>query len=291
MTDAGRSIAHSSREGAVARDLADLSSTGAHELPASAPLTVPSDRSIGQTQRGSGFASEMTDISAAPILEATDLTKVYQRGPSTVRAVDGISLSVAAGEFMSIMGRSGSGKTTLLDLLGCLLRPTSGALAIDGRSVIGASDGELAAIRRERIGFVFQEFNLIPTLTAVENVLMPLRYGPRRSDGRARAAELLELVGLGSRASHRPSELSGGEQQRVAIARALVNEPAVILADEPTGELDTATSDTLMETLRALNAERGVTIIIVTHDAAVAGRTDRVVRLSDGRVVADERAA
>ena len=120
---------------------------------------------------------------------------------------------------------------------------------------------------------------------------MPLRYGPRRPDGRARAAELLELVGLGSRASHRPSELSGGEQQRVAIARALVNEPAVILADEPTGELDTATSDTLMETLRALNAERSVTIIIVTHDAAVAGRTDRVVRLSDGRVVADERAA
>jgi putative ABC transport system ATP-binding protein len=189
------------------------------------------------------------------------------------------------------MGRSGSGKTTFLDLLGCLLRPTSGELTIDGRSVIGASDGELAAIRRERIGFVFQEFNLIPTLTAVENVLMPLRYGPRRPDGRARAAELLDLVGLGSRASHRPSELSGGEQQRVAIARALVNEPAVILADEPTGELDSLTSDTLMETLRGLNAERGVTIIIVTHDAAVAGRTDRVVRLSDGRVVADERAA
>ena len=236
-------------------------------------------------------AREMADLSASPILETTDLTKVYQRGPSTVRAVDGISLSVAAGEFMSIMGRSGSGKTTLLDLLGCLLRPTRGGLAIDGRSVIGASDGELAAIRRERIGFVFQEFNLIPTLTAVENVLMPLRYGPRRPDGQARAAELLELVGLGSRASHRPSELSGGEQQRVAIARALVNEPAVILADEPTGELDSATSDTLMETLRGLNAERGVTIIIVTHDAAVAGRTDRVVRLSDGRVVADERAA
>jgi ABC-type lipoprotein export system ATPase subunit len=225
-----------------------------------------------------------------PILEARALTKVYRRGASEVRAVDGIDLDVAAGEFMAIMGRSGSGKTTLLDLLGCLLRPTSGELAIDGRSVIGASDGELATIRRERIGFVFQEFNLIPTLTAIENVLLPLRYGPRRPDGRARAEELLALVGLGQRTTHRPTELSGGEQQRVAIARALVNEPAVILADEPTGELDSTTSDELMATLRQLNRDRGVTIIIVTHDAGVAGRTDRVVRLSDGRVVADERA-
>jgi len=226
-----------------------------------------------------------------PILEARGLTKVYRRGASEVRAVDGIDLDVAAGEFMAIMGRSGSGKTTLLDLLGCLLRPTDGQLSIDGRSVIGASDGELATIRRERIGFVFQEFNLIPTLTAIENVLLPLRYGPRRPDARARAAELLELVGLAERAGHRPTELSGGEQQRVAIARALVNEPAVILADEPTGELDSATSERLMATLRALNADRGVTIIIVTHDAGVAGVTDRVVRLTDGRVVADERRA
>ena len=223
------------------------------------------------------------------MLEARGLTKVYRRGASEVRAVDGIDLDVDAGEFMAIMGRSGSGKTTLLDLLGCLLRPTDGSLAIDGRSVIGASDGELTTIRRERIGFVFQEFNLIPTLTALENVLLPLRYAPRRPDGTARARGLLELVGLGDRATHRPSELSGGEQQRVAIARALVNEPAVILADEPTGELDSATSAHLMETLRALNADRGVTIVIVTHDAGVAGATDRVVRLSDGRVVADER--
>ena len=224
-----------------------------------------------------------------PILVARDLTKVYRRGASEVRAVDGVSLSVEAGELLAIMGRSGSGKTTLLDLLGCLLRPTSGELEIDGRGVIGASDRELAAIRRERIGFVFQEFNLIPTLTAMENVLLPLRYGPHRPDARGRARELLERVGLGRRATHRPSELSGGEQQRVAIARSLVNEPAVILADEPTGELDSATSDELMETFRALNAERGVTIAIVTHDPGVAGRTDRVVRLSDGHVVADER--
>jgi len=226
---------------------------------------------------------------SGPILEARGLSKVYRRGASEVRAVDGIDLDVEPGEFMAIMGRSGSGKTTLLDLLGCLLRPTDGQLAIDGRSVIGASDGELATIRRERIGFVFQEFNLIPTLTAIENVLLPLRYGPRRPDARARATDLLELVGLAERATHRPTELSGGEQQRVAIARALVNEPAVILADEPTGELDSATSERLMGTLRQLNADRGVTIIIVTHDAGVAGATDRVVRLTDGRVVADER--
>ena len=223
------------------------------------------------------------------ILEARGLSKVYRRGASEVRAVDGIDLDVEAGEFMAIMGRSGSGKTTLLDLLGCLLRPTGGQLAIDGRSVIGASDGELATIRRERIGFVFQEFNLIPTLTAIENVLLPLRYGPRRPDAKARATDLLALVGLAERAGHRPTELSGGEQQRVAIARALVNEPAVILADEPTGELDSMTSERLMATLRRLNADRGVTIIIVTHDAGVAGATDRVVRLTDGRVVADER--
>ena len=227
-------------------------------------------------------------MTAAPILEARDLAKVYRRGASEVRAVDGIDLEIAAGELMAIMGRSGSGKTTLLDLLGCLLRPTSGELAIDGRSVIGASDGELAAIRRERIGFVFQEFNLIPTLNAIENVMLPLRYGPRRGDGRRRAGELLDLVGLGERVSHRPTELSGGEQQRVAIARALVNDPAVILADEPTGELDSATSERLIATLRQLNRDRGVTIVIVTHDAGVAGATDRVLRLSDGRVVADE---
>jgi putative ABC transport system ATP-binding protein len=188
---------------------------------------------------------------------------------------------------MAIMGRSGSGKTTLLDLLGCLLRPTSGSLEIDGRSVIGASDADLAAIRRERIGFVFQEFNLIPTLTAIENVMLPLRYGPRRPDGRDRATELLDLVGLAERATHRPSELSGGEQQRVAIARALVNDPAVILADEPTGELDSTTSEQLMAVLRGLNRDRGVTVMIVTHDAGIADQTDRMVRLSDGRVVSD----
>ncbi len=228
-------------------------------------------------------------MSDEPILRARDLVKVYRRGASEVRAVDGISLEIHPGEFLAVMGRSGSGKTTLLDLLGCLLRPTSGELAIDGRSVIGASDGQLAGVRQSRIGFVFQEFNLIPTLNAMENVMLPLRYGPRRSDGRQRAAELLQLVGLGERLRHRPTELSGGEQQRVAIARALVNDPAVVLADEPTGELDSTTSSALLGMLRDLNAQRGVTFVIVTHDAGVAGSTDRVVRLRDGRVVADVR--
>ena len=224
-----------------------------------------------------------------PIIEAGDLVKVYRRGASEVRAVDGVSLDIEAGEFMAVMGRSGSGKTTLLDLLGCLLRPTSGELRIDGRSVIGASDGELAGVRQSRIGFVFQEFNLIPTLDASENVMLPLRYGPRRGDGKRRARDLLGLVGLSDRAHHRPTELSGGEQQRVAIARALVNDPAVVLADEPTGELDSTTSGALLDMLRGLNVERGVTFIIVTHDAGVAGTTDRVVRLRDGGVIADVR--
>ena len=224
-----------------------------------------------------------------PILAARDLVRIHRRGDDEVRAVDGVTLEVEPGEFVAVMGRSGSGKTTLLDLLGCLLRPTSGALAIDGRSVIGASDDELAAIRRERIGFVFQEFNLIPTLNAVENVMLPLRYGPRRPDGRTEAIELLELVGLGHRHRHRPSELSGGEQQRVAIARALVNRPAVVLADEPTGELDSSTGAELVGMLRRLNAERGVTVVVVTHDSGVAGAAGRIVRLSDGRITADAR--
>ena len=224
---------------------------------------------------------------ARPILAARDLVRVFRRGDDEVHAVDGVTLDVAAGEFLAIMGRSGSGKTTLLDLLGCLLRPTSGTLEIDGRAVDRASDGELATIRRERIGFVFQEFNLIPSLNAIENVMLPLRYGPKRPDGRRRAAELLDRVGLSHRQRHRPTELSGGEQQRVAIARALVNDPAVVLADEPTGELDTETSDALMAMLRDLNRERGVTLVVVTHDPGVASATDRVIRLSDGHIVAD----
>jgi putative ABC transport system ATP-binding protein len=226
-------------------------------------------------------------VTGRVIVQATDLVKVYHRGASEVRAVDGISLQIGAGEYVAVMGRSGSGKTTLLDLVGCLLRPTSGQLAIDGTSVIGASESSLATLRRERIGFVFQEFNLIATLNALENVMLPLRYGPRRPDGRQRAEELLDLVGLRDRVHHRPTELSGGEQQRVAIARALINEPALLLADEPTGELDSTTSAALLAMISELNTQRGLTVVVVTHDPGVAGSAQRVIRLSDGHVEND----
>jgi ABC-type lipoprotein export system ATPase subunit len=220
-------------------------------------------------------------------LEARGLRKTYRQGTVDVHAVDGVDLAIEAGELVAIVGRSGSGKTTLLDLLGCLLRPTSGEVLVGGEPTAGLPDGRLAAVRRDRIGFVFQEFNLLPTLTALENVLR--RYGERSPDDRGRAERLLADVGLSHRARHRPGELSGGEQQRVAIARALVNDPAIILADEPTGELDTETSEALVAMLRRLNRDEGRTIVIVTHAAEVAAVADRIVRLQDGRVVADER--
>jgi putative ABC transport system ATP-binding protein len=222
-------------------------------------------------------------------LEARALRKTYRQGTVDVHAVDGVDLAIEAGELVAIVGRSGSGKTTLLDLLGCLLRPTSGEVLVGGEATAGLPDARLAAVRRDPIGFVFQEFNLLPTLTALENVLLPRRYGTRRPDDRARAEALLAAVDLSHRARHRPGQLSGGEQQRVAIARALVNDPAIILADEPTGELDSETSGALVAMLRRLNRDEGRTIVIVTHDPEVAAAADRIVRLLDGRVVADER--
>ncbi len=224
-----------------------------------------------------------------PIVQTKDLTKVYKMGRSSeVHALRGLCMDIEPGEFLTIMGRSGSGKSTLLNMIGCLDRPTSGMVMIDSVEVSKLAKSELPRVRREKIGFVFQNFNLIPTLTALENVLLPLRYH-RVRDGKKRAMELLEHVGLADRAHHRPNELSGGEQQRVSVARALVTHPAIILADEPTGELDTHLAAEIIALLRRFNQESGQTIIIVTHDPMVADLTDRIVRLQDGQVESDKR--
>jgi ABC-type lipoprotein export system ATPase subunit len=223
-------------------------------------------------------------------IELTDLTKHYKQGKNIVKALDGVSLSIQSGEFVAVVGRSGSGKTTLLDLLGLLLRPTAGQIMIDGIDTGTLKDGERATMRGERIGFIFQEFNLLPTLNAVENVMLPLRYRNHKDpDGRTRALQLLEEVDLADRVEHKPSELSGGQAQRVAIARSLINNPALVLGDEPTGEVDSETSTQLIDLMRRMNRERGVTFVIVTHDMEIANRTDRIIRLKDGKVVSDER--
>ncbi|MCS7276527.1 MAG: ABC transporter ATP-binding protein [Dehalococcoidia bacterium] len=224
------------------------------------------------------------------IIEARGLVKTYRLGGSVVRALDGVNLTVERGELMAVMGRSGSGKTTLLNVLGGLDRPDAGQVVIDGVDIARLNGRRLPQLRRQKVGFVFQEFNLIPTLTALENVELPLRYARvARGERRRRALEALALVGMADRARHRPSQLSGGEQQRVALARALVNRPAIVLADEPTGELDTYTAAQVMELVQRLNREAGQTFIIVTHDPAIAQRCRRVVRMEDGRIVSDER--
>ncbi len=217
------------------------------------------------------------------IIDVEGMTKVYRLGETEVHALRGVDLTVEQGEMVAIMGPSGSGKSTLMAILGCLDTPTGGRYWLGGDDVSGFSEHELAVTRRERIGFVFQTFNLLPRATALENAELPLLYaGARNRRQRARAA--LEAVGLGDRLSHRPNELSGGERQRVAIARALVNEPAVILADEPTGNLDSKTGDEVLRILDALHRERGLTLVIVTHDPHVAARTGRIVHLRDGLV-------
>ena len=221
-------------------------------------------------------------------IELVDLTKHYKQGRDVVRALDGVSLEIGAGEFVSIVGRSGSGKTTLLDLIGLLLRPTSGRVVIAGQDASRLKDNARADMRGQRIGFIFQEYNLLPALNVLENVMLPLRYTKSRvKDGRARALELLEAVDLSDRLKHRPDELSGGQQQRVAIARALINRPAIVLGDEPTGSVDTQTSQELVGLMRWLNREEGVTFVIVTHDLDLAGRADRMIGLKDGQVVSD----
>ncbi len=216
------------------------------------------------------------------LVEAEELVKVYPMG---VRALNGASLAIGRGELVGIMGRSGSGKSTLMQILGCLDRPTAGQVRLDGIEVTRLADRALPAVRLRKLGFVFQAHNLIPTLTALENVALPLRYLRLRPAERlARARGMLETVGLADRLHHLPSQLSGGQQQRVAIARALVNDPALILADEPTGALDTQTARQLLSLMRRLVAERGQTFLVVTHDPVVGQACDRIYEMEDGRI-------
>ena len=224
------------------------------------------------------------NATTVPVFELHSLVRSYPSGDGVLNAIDGIDLQVDAGEFVVIAGPSGSGKTTLLQLLGTLDRPTSGQLLFEGRDLPQMSDRELTDLRLTRIGFVFQQFNLIPTLTAQQNVEAALApAGASTAERTERSAELLGQVGLAGRLSHLPSQLSGGEQQRVAIARALANRPDVLLADEPTGNLDTTTGEEIMELLHSLN-EGGLTIILITHDPSIAGTARRLVRLRDGRI-------
>jgi putative ABC transport system ATP-binding protein len=221
----------------------------------------------------------------------SDLKKVYQVGRTRVRALRGVSLEIHPGEFVAIMGPSGSGKSTFMNLVGCLDRPTSGDYFLMGAPVSQMTPDQLATIRNRRIGFVFQGFNLLGRSTAMQNVMLPLLYaGLPKEEQRRRALRVLQLVGLASRANHKPAELSGGQQQRVAIARALVTGPALLLADEPTGNLDSRTSVEILAVLQALN-DRGLTIVLVTHEADVAAYTRRQVHFRDGRVISDESAA
>ena len=222
-----------------------------------------------------------------PIVRTRDLHKTYEMGDTIVHALEGVSLEIASGELVAVMGPSGSGKSTFMNLVGCLDRPTSGEYELAGEPVARLSGDELAAIRNRRIGFVFQQFNLLPRTSALENVELPLLYtGMPRAERQARARRRLEQVGLGDRLDHHPRQLSGGQQQRVAIARALVNDPVLILADEPTGALDSRTSLEVMALLQQLNRE-GITVVLVTHEQDIADFARRIITFHDGRVASD----
>lgn len=221
------------------------------------------------------------------VIEMEALSKIYRTGALSVTALEEISLSIEQGEYVAIMGPSGSGKSTMMNILGCLDVPTSGRYRLDGVAVDGLTDDELAAVRNRKIGFIFQSFNLLPRYDALENVALPLRYaGVGKSERRARAQAALEQVGLGERINHRPGELSGGQRQRVAVARALVTRPSLILADEPTGNLDTATSIEIMRLFGAVHAA-GNTVVLVTHEDDIARHARRIIRLRDGRIESD----
>ncbi len=224
------------------------------------------------------------------IIAVRDLTKVYSMGDVEVRALRGVSLSIEAGEFVCVIGPSGSGKSTFMHIVGCLDRPTSGQYLLDGRDVSRLARDELATVRNKKIGFVFQGFNLLARTSALDNVELPLLYrgGIRASERHKRATRMIATVGLEDRMDHHPNQLSGGQQQRVAIARSLINEPAIVLADEPTGNLDTRTSVEVMELFQRLNQESGITVILITHEADIAEYGTRIIRFRDGKVIADQ---